>query len=265
MKKTQLVSKKGQAALILLLVVLVALGFGLSIISQSVTDVKISLHDQEASRAFNAAEAGIEQALKDISVASGNLLVDDIQVDYSVTGQTQLDGVFKENESVQVSLTDADPNLNTLTVEWVDSTSTAENPASCSNASGQAPASLLISIVDDTNQLRQLGINSCSLNGDNGMVDIADVGSGNFLRQYSFPIDVDGIGDDDLLVRIRPIYNTTSLMVTGNVELPVQSYTIDSTAQTPSLESKAIKVTRTETATPPIFDYVLFSGTSIVK
>jgi len=101
--------KKGQAALIVLLVVAVALGFGLSTISRSTTELKISKQEQEASRAFNAAEAGIEEALRtlisgDIDIGEGE---DIINVNYEVEGLDSLEGVFAENESAQVNLADA--------------------------------------------------------------------------------------------------------------------------------------------------------------
>jgi hypothetical protein len=53
----------GQALLVVLLVMAVILTVVLSIISRSVTDVSITSLDEEALRAFSAAEAGIERAL----------------------------------------------------------------------------------------------------------------------------------------------------------------------------------------------------------
>jgi type II secretory pathway pseudopilin PulG len=254
--------EKGQAVLLVLLVIAIALGFGLSIISQSVSDVRISKQEQEASRAFNAAEAGIEEALKDIAGVGigGSLLVDGIEVNYGVSSNTYISSSLKENESVEVDLTGADMALNTLSINWVDSNSQGENPGTCVASSGQAPASLLITVTDNLDQQAKYGVNSCALNTDNGMTDISDAGSSSFLRQYDVAVDA-----NDVLVGIRPIYNKASISVTGNVDLPVQAYVINSTAQAPTLESKAIEVTRTDPATPSIFDYVLFSGTSIVK
>jgi len=256
--------KKGQAALIVLLVVAVALGFGISIISQATTDIRISQQEQEAARAFNAAEAGIEEALKDVTGAamagSGFLDVDDIRVNYTVTGENRLEGVFEENEVAQLALGD-----NDVTIEWVDSGSEVENPGSdCSSVSatsGQTPASLLISVINDSNQVRRVGINACSWNGENGMSDeaVGNSGSDSYLRSYDLTVNA-----NDVLARIRPVYNRVSLRVTGT-DLPVQTYVIDSEAQAPTLESKAIKVTRTEPATPSVFDYVVFSGANIAK
>lgn len=254
--------KKGQAALIVLLVVAVALGFGLSIISQTTTDIRISQQEQEAARAFNAAEAGIEEALKEINVGpTVEIDVGDVKVEYTVIGENSLVGVFKENEAAQVVLGGVD---STLKIEWVDKNSELENPGDCTGGvkaeSGQTAASLLISVIDGSNQIRREGWNACDLEADNGMTNKTDSGSGTFLRSYDLDIYA-----NDSLVRIRPVYNQTSLRVTGSPALPVQSYVIDSKARALTLESKAIKVTRTEPATPAIFDYVLFSGTDIIK
>ncbi|TSC65371.1 MAG: Uncharacterized protein CEO21_430 [Microgenomates group bacterium Gr01-1014_80] len=50
--------------MVLLLVMTVALGIGLSVITRTLTDVSTSTKVEQSSRAFSAAEAGIEQALK---------------------------------------------------------------------------------------------------------------------------------------------------------------------------------------------------------
>jgi Tfp pilus assembly protein PilX len=256
--------KKGQAALIVLLVVAVALGFGLSIISQTTTDIRISQQEQEAARAFNAAEAGIEEALRKINVGTTNIEVGDVKVEYTVSEENSLQGVFKENEAAQVVLGGVD---SILRIQWVDRNSELENPGDCTGGvkaeSGQTAASLLISVISvigDSSQIRREGWNACNLEADNGMTNVTDSDSGTFLRSYDLAIDA-----SDSLVRIRPVYNQTSLRVTGSPALPVQSYVIDSKARALTLESKAIEVTRTEPATPAIFDYVLFSGTNIIK
>ena len=60
------ISKKlqsGQALLIVLLGMAVVLTMVLSVVSRSVTDIQLTTRDDEALRAFSAAEAGIEQAL----------------------------------------------------------------------------------------------------------------------------------------------------------------------------------------------------------
>lgn len=250
--------QQGQAVLIVLLVVVVALGFGLSIISQSVTDTEIAGHSEESARVFNAAEAGIEDALGKISsltIGTGyNLSVGDVDVQYSVSGNNFLEAVYQENEIATVVLGAV---ADTLTIEWVQP---GENPGTCNGVSAGAPASLLITVINNANQIVRYGLNACDLDSVNGMTRVGvSNGTDGYLRQYSLTVAA-----SDELVKIRPIYNQAQIRVTGN-NLPVQAYGIDSKAQSPTLESKAIQVSRTVPATPAIFDYVLFSGTNIVK
>jgi hypothetical protein len=255
---------KGQAVLLILLVVAVALGLGLSIISQSTTDVRISQQEQDAARAFNAAEAGIEDALKQVTtVALGtpqSLSVGDIDVEYTVSDQSFLEAKFLENESAQVIL---DGSANTLTIEWVDKDSGEENPGNCTDvsaASGQTAASLLVSVVDSSYQVSRYGVNACALAGSNNLTNVVQPGADKYLRSYNV-----NIAAGDQLVRIRPLYNLASLRVTGLNPLPTQAYLINSSAQAETKEAKAIEVTRLEPGTPSIFDYVLFSGGGLVK
>lgn len=247
----------GQAVLLILLVVAVALGLGLSIMSQSTTDIRMSQQEQESARAFSAAEAGIEDALKAITVGSGNLTVDGIDVNYTVTGQQFLQGRFPENGVAQVIL---DGNENILTINWVEKGDPVEDPGTCFGKTGEAPASLLISVINNDYEVRRVGINACVLRYTNNLEDISDSADLPYLRRYEL-----GIDSGDQLVRIRPVYNSTSLQVTADPDsfdpLPDQAYLISSSAQIETTkEAKAIEVTRLEPAAPPIFDYVLFSG-----
>lgn len=56
--------QKGQIIIILLLVMVVALAIGLSIVQKSLIDISTSSKVEQSSRAFSAAEAGIEKMLK---------------------------------------------------------------------------------------------------------------------------------------------------------------------------------------------------------
>lgn len=60
----KLSNQNGQVVIILLLTALVALTVGLAITQRSITDVSISTQTEQSSRAFSAAEAGIEKALQ---------------------------------------------------------------------------------------------------------------------------------------------------------------------------------------------------------
>lgn len=57
------VRQAGQVVLILILVMTVALAIGISVVQRSLSDISTSTKVEESSRAFSAAEAGIEKAL----------------------------------------------------------------------------------------------------------------------------------------------------------------------------------------------------------
>src|SRR3989344_7210327 len=56
-------AQRGQVIVILLLLMLAALSIGLAVTQRSVTDVTTSTQTEQSSRAFSAAEAGLEKAL----------------------------------------------------------------------------------------------------------------------------------------------------------------------------------------------------------
>jgi len=64
------IRNSGQALLVILLIMAVALTIGLAVTSRTVTDVEISGKTEEAARAFSAAEAGIEEALVGIGTGT---------------------------------------------------------------------------------------------------------------------------------------------------------------------------------------------------
>lgn len=59
----------GQVILGLILVMVIALGIGLSVVQRSLVDISTSSKVEDSSRAFSAAEAGIEKALKSDTTA----------------------------------------------------------------------------------------------------------------------------------------------------------------------------------------------------
>ena len=69
-------SQKGQALLIVVLAMVVALTVGLSVVSRSVTNLKNSQQEIDSQQALSAAEAGVDQAIESgASVASGSFSV----------------------------------------------------------------------------------------------------------------------------------------------------------------------------------------------
>lgn len=65
--------QKGQVIIIILLIMLVALSLALTLTQRSVNDVTTSTQADQASRAYSAAEAGIEKALSDNTQVGTNI------------------------------------------------------------------------------------------------------------------------------------------------------------------------------------------------
>lgn len=59
-------NQRGQALLIVVLVMVVSLTVALSVVSRSITNLRISADEESSQRAFSAAEAGIEKALSGV-------------------------------------------------------------------------------------------------------------------------------------------------------------------------------------------------------
>lgn len=66
----------GQVVILLLLIMVVALAIGLSTIGRSILEVSTSRKSEDSSRAFSAAEAGIEKALKQNENNLGGTIID---------------------------------------------------------------------------------------------------------------------------------------------------------------------------------------------
>ncbi len=63
--------QNGQIILVLLLIITVALGIGLSIVNRSLSDVSTATRVEQSSRSFSGAEAGIERAVKNSLSSTG--------------------------------------------------------------------------------------------------------------------------------------------------------------------------------------------------
>lgn len=241
----------GQVALIVLLIMVVILTIGLSLASRSITDIRISQDEKEALRAFSAAEAGIEEALRqDLSVWSGGAVsVGSLKADVTVaeTGERTTQTI-EEGGTMSILLEGASSPPTSLRINWIDTTKSNET-------SDYASIEVIVYKQSGSNYtFRRFAYNAQHRN--NGFTDISTSGEGNFYRQESISIEA-----DDRLVRIKPLYNKATIMVTSDTgTLPVQQYNITSQAIAEGEKTSKIIVSRTIPVLPPIFDYVLFSG-----
>jgi hypothetical protein len=115
-------TSKGQALLLVLLSMAVVLTIVLSILSRSVTDVAVTSREEEALRAFSAAEAGIEQALV-VGADIGTTQIGDASFAANVSGASSGTSEFASpvgllsGESVLFWFVSHDPETQDLTCD----------------------------------------------------------------------------------------------------------------------------------------------------
>ncbi len=76
-RNMSLKNEKGQILLIVILVMIIALTVGLSIASRTITNIRIARQNEESQRAFQAAEAGVDQALNRVPTPGAASVIQD--------------------------------------------------------------------------------------------------------------------------------------------------------------------------------------------
>lgn len=277
----------GEIILIILLVMAVGLTIGLAVASRSITDIRLSNQIEESSRAFSAAEAGIEEILKTGLVGSTSLSGTIGGTDYDVQLNSLLATEDIFNFPTEISEGDAqtvwlvpqkedgtgpdDSNIeyeaNTITVCWVNL------------LNGTIPAvevSLLFKSGSDYKVVRN-GFDTYKIRRDiNGF---SNAGSGNQCEfdestVYSTNINFNSIGggifqsgDIPIALRIKPVYTSSKLGVKagdGGI-IPEQGKSIISTGQTGSGIERRWNVVQTYASPNDIFDYTVWSTDALTK
>lgn len=296
-------SQKGQALLIVLLVMAVVLTSALAIVSRSITDITVSQKEEESARAFSAAEAGIERALIEAVPAGEHTLP--AGGSYQVgTGETIGGGrdfilptqassgdilpvwLVSHNTSGNIVCDDDDYPCFTgtgLKICWG-----AENTPGDSAVTPAIEVSVFYrdgsnikigrGAYDPYPTRRTTGVSGTPANRfDSTDTGTCQIGSTNFAFSKTITFDAGGLapqrGDEDELngpqiARIRFFYNTDRTHPVGvqaqGGDLPAQGTKIVSTGMVGNVTRK-IEVSRLFEDLPPIFDFGLFSGGSLVK
>lgn len=254
-------TQRGQIGIVLLLMTVVMMTVGISVVSRSTSDIKISNTNEEANKALDAAESGVENALsQDLNTfpSSGSTQgsTGQIGVTTNVTRLTTLEARVDQGETVGVDLTGVAANT-IVTLNWAKETNCAQQAS-------------LVATVFNTSAgpnpppVRRYYFGLRTGNCDNQRTTNDNFALSNLGTVASFSLsNTITTQAGDFLIRIRPLYNSTDLRVSG-IGLPTQAYAVRSQAQNQdSKETKVVEVNRTLPVAPSVFDYVLYSGTSI--
>lgn len=260
----------GQALLIILLIMAVALTIGLSVVSRSITDIRISQQTEEAARAYSAAEAGIEESL--YSGTGGSAVLEtgaSYQTAVSGVAEGASEFVFPQEVSTNEIATlflaqhDASGNLvesayytaQTLDVCWEGNTA-LETTVYYKTAVGAYQAARG---AWDPNPGRR-STNSFAEPDGGSCLGLSNKKTLNFVTMGAQPTL--------LFLRFRLFYGNAKVGVktpggSGGV-LPSQGNKIESLGEAGEAKRK-VAVVRFHPAPPEIFDFALYSGGTLVK
>lgn len=265
--------QRGQALLIVVLVMVVALTVGLSVASRSITNLKITSDDENSQRAFFAAEAGVERLIKSNCVAECVLDQTNLANNASFTGRaTAIKGLnflvkggvlIKQNEGSDVWLSDystdptklyASPWSGTLHVYWGD----VGNP--CANAAIQI---MVLHGSSTTPILTQYVYDPCVARRAANHFSVPDsiapisFDSKTFANTANITI---GDASKGLLMRIIPLYTNTTVGINGSTALPIQGQQIEVTGNANGTVRKVSFVQNYASIPSEFFQYVLMSS-----
>lgn len=261
--------ESGQALLIVVLTMIVALTVGLSVVSRTITTIKTSTAEDESSRAFAAAEAGIEEALKSGVSIGSNLSPQTLPNNAKYFSTITASGVSTEyvvpspilkDDVIQIWLSNY-PDFSgkysgTLTLHWGDP------GGSCNDV--PALEVIIFSGADITNpSLTRYALDPCS-RGNNFTLASGGggtVGGVSFRNSYTLPAITNGI-----IARIVSRYKTAKIAAVGTTPLPSQGQEVTSTGIVSSGEQeivRKVRVFRSFPSLPGLFDWALFSGTNL--
>ncbi|MBI4064791.1 hypothetical protein HY409_00270 [Candidatus Gottesmanbacteria bacterium] len=277
----QKVAQSGQILLITLLILAVGTTIALSLLGRSTQDLSISREIEESSRAFSAAEAGVERALQSGSGTGGpQTLTPGISYDVLVSTIGGASGVYTFPKKTPKTITDTlwlVPHDDDDSDGDGDRTELIETPyytsstiELCWSSETIVPA-LVVSVIykeqtDGSYQVAKFTLDKDNSRGNNFIT----VGvPGNHCGQtnvYSRTIDfladlnVTANADTLLAMRIRPVYSDTQLSIdTSGQVLPQQGKKIESTGTTTTGINRKILVYQQYRSASSIFDAAVFS------
>jgi hypothetical protein len=291
MKKESAIKKKpslnkGQALLVIVLIMAAALTIGLALVSRTVTDIRISLEQEESARAFSAAEAGIEAALGGEPISGlGDF---DVVVEEAPLGGTST-FIFPEDVDKGDSKTvwlvnhDDEGNLGTdffggsdIRFYWGDE--------SWNGSEEEAPALEAVVIYRAGGEFRTRRV-AFAPNADR-TEDFTDVNDTNqsledetqgitktFSFNARFSDNDEGAnfpaGTDIYALRIKLFFSDNQILgieAIGDDDLPLQGDCYESTATNRNTGiSRKVKQCNLYKAPLAMFDYVLFSEGGLAK
>lgn len=229
---SQIKKQDGQILLVVILATVIALTVGLSVVSRTITNTRLSTEDANSQKALSAAEAGIEQLLSDPTAAlaqstdlsnNSSFKANAVAVEGNAFNVNDGNSISKD-EGADIWLTSS-PDFNStpwngqLSIYW-----TKENN-DCDSAA------IEIAVIEGNRgdpSMRRVTADPCTTRG-NGFDPPSFVSVLVNQKPYNYSISVPVT--NGFIARIIPLYENTQIGINtsaGSDVLPVQGYTIES-------------------------------------
>jgi hypothetical protein len=251
----------------------VGLTIGLSVVSRSVTDIRISQEQEESARAFSAAEAGIEAKLSGQDISSyGGFTVNVESKGLVMANSFLFPDPVKKGETQTVWLVghnaagDLDPSVHfsgdSLTIYWGN-----EGTSDNEDETPALEATLIFQSGGDFKTRKFTADPYFGRPGDNHFGTAEKSGYTFQGQTLAFKTVLSDLpSDPDILyaLRLKLLYNEGATHLLGveasGGDLPEQGQCYESTAsQTTTGISSKVKQCNLYKTPPLLFDYVIFS------
>ena len=276
-------SQVGQVVLITLLVLTIATTVALSLISRTTTDTTITAQVEESSRAFSAAEAGIEEALKSgVGTNGPQVLTPGVSYAVSVASIGNATGIYEfpkktakgttetlwlvGHDAVTGAINEADParyKASTIDVCWSSETTIPALVVTLLYKESSDGSYNVVKAAYDTDTSRNPANAFTQTYFPDGC------GNGTSYREIinfnSLNASIDPNVDTLIALRIRPLYSDTKISINTEASaiLPLQGNRIESTGSTTTGTNRKIVVYQQYRAPSTVFDAALYSQGTI--
>lgn len=251
---------RGQALIVILLVLAVALTLGLAVISRTVTEVGTATTQAESSKALSKAESGVEAALAGSSLPQGVTASDYKGSSISISEP------LAAGESSTIFLSDHTTNGD---IDFARlNTYTGDSMYLCWGTEVGSPvaieASLYYKDIDGKYKVKRFAYDP---EGRGGFERSDAAANCPIDHTYIYQKQLTNLPAGKILMRVRLLYNgdvAHYVGVTGTSEFPVQGKNIVSMA-TEGNTTRKIEVFQRYPDLSPLLDSAVFSGGGLAK
>lgn len=252
----------GQVGVVVLLITAVVLIFGLSIANRVVRENQIVFDQSDATRVFNIAEDGVDQALNQlyqyeltgISNPFGTITGDQNN-QIAIEASEEFAGYINQGDNLMVELNDA--STGTIEIQW--------SKISCAEGASDLFVTLLnYNATTDRYESHYYLVGSCASLSQNFISPNA-IASAPYQFAHQISIDINNNQDAKLFVQTVNSGGDISVGATANLISNSQYKILSLASSDLGSSNKAIEVKKSLPAAPSFMNFTLFSGGSIVK